>query len=189
MEVCSWPPKDLIIGDAAEGIKTRSSIRNICGNLAFISQIEPNFFFEAENDENWILAMQEELNQFERNQVWTLVPRPQNHSIIGTKWVFRNKHDESGIIIRNKARLVAQGYNQEEGIDFDETFAPVARLEAICMLLQFGCFEILNYIKWMLKVLFLMGIFQKKFMLNNLLVLKIMNFQIMFLNSQKLYMV
>ncbi|NBI56464.1 hypothetical protein EIZ48_29055, partial [Photobacterium alginatilyticum] len=85
--------------------------------------------------------MQDELNQFERSNVWTLVPRPHDKSIIGTKWVFRNKMDESGIVIRNKARLVAQGYNQEEGIDFDETYAPVARLEAIRILLAFASFK------------------------------------------------
>ena len=84
--------------------------------------------------------MQDELNQFERNKVWTLVEKPSNVSIIGTKWVYRNKLDENGIVIRNKARLVAKGYNQEEGIDFDETFAPVARLEAIRLLLVFACF-------------------------------------------------
>ena len=83
--------------------------------------------------------MQEELNQFERNNVWTLVSRPKNYSIIGTKWVFRNKLDEHSNVIRNKARLVAKRYNQEEGIDFDETFAPVARLEAIRLLLAYAC--------------------------------------------------
>ena len=79
--------------------------------------------------------MKEELNQFEKSKVWTLVPLPKGQSAIRTKWVFRNKLDESGKVIRNKARLVAQGYNQEEGIDYDETFASVARLEAIEMLL------------------------------------------------------
>jgi len=72
------------------------------------------------------MAMHEELNQFERNKVWTLIDRPTDHPIIGTKWVYRNKLDKQGNIIRNKARLVAKGYNQEEGIDFDETYAPVA---------------------------------------------------------------
>ena len=66
--------------------------------------------------------MQEELNQFERNEVWELVPRPNDQSVIGTKWVYKNKMDENGIIIRNKARLVVQGYNQQEGIDYEETF-------------------------------------------------------------------
>ena len=75
-----------------------------------------------------MIAMQEELNQFERSKVWELVPRPQNQSVIGTRWVFRNKMDENGIIIRNKVRLVAQGFNKEEVIDYEETFAPIARL-------------------------------------------------------------
>ena len=63
--------------------------------------------------------MQEELNQFERNEVWELVPRPNDQSVIGTKWVYRNKMDENDIIIRNKARLMVQGYNQQEGIDYE----------------------------------------------------------------------
>ena len=83
--------------------------------------------------------MQEELGQFERNKVCTLVPRPTNYLIIGTKWVFCNKMDELGNVVRNKARLVAQRYNQEEGIDFDETFTPIARIEAIRLLLAFVC--------------------------------------------------
>ena len=94
--------------------------------------------------------MQEELNQFERNEVWELVPRPNDQSVIGTKWVYRNKMDENGIIIRNKARLVAQGYNQQEGIDYEETFAPVARLEAIRMLLAFACHK--NFILYQMDV-------------------------------------
>ncbi|KAH9658168.1 hypothetical protein KPL70_023385 [Citrus sinensis] len=132
-------PKDVILGDLSRGVTTRSSLRNTCEHNAFISQIEPKSFADAENDESWIMTMQEELNQFERNNVWELVPKPERQSIIGTKWVFRNKMDESGVVVRNKARLVAQGYNQEEGIDFDETFAPVARLESIRMLLTFTC--------------------------------------------------
>ena len=82
--------------------------------------------------------MHEELHQFERNQVWHLVPRPSNGSVIGTRWVYRNKINEEGKIIRNKARLVAKGYNQEFGIDFEESFAPVARLEAIRILLSYA---------------------------------------------------
>ena len=134
-------PQELIIGDPSHGTRTRASLRNICNHLAFVSQIEPKTFLEAENDESWILAMQEELNQFERNQVWELVPRPKDQTIIGTKWVFRNKVDEHSTIVRNKARLVAKGYNQEEGIDYDEIYAPVARLESIRMLLAFACYK------------------------------------------------
>ncbi|KAH9657240.1 Integrase catalytic domain-containing protein [Citrus sinensis] len=132
-------PKDVILGDPSRGVTTRSSLRNTCEHTAFISQIEPKSFADAENDESWIMIMQEELNQFVRNNVWELVPNPEHQSIIGTKWVFRNKMDESGVVVRNKARLVAQGYNQEEGIDFDEIFAPVARVESIRMLLAYAC--------------------------------------------------
>ena len=112
-------PVEQILGEPSQGVSTRSSLRNICNHTAFLSQIEPKNIDESLLDESWILAMQEELNQFERNDVWTLVPRPKNHTIIGTKWVFRNKKDESGVITRNKARLVVQGFNQEEGIDYD----------------------------------------------------------------------
>jgi hypothetical protein len=83
--------------------------------------------------------MQEEINNFTRNEVWHLVPRP-NQNVVGTKWVFRNKQDEHGVVIRNKARLMAKGYSQVEGLDFDETYAPVARLESICILLSYATY-------------------------------------------------
>ena len=150
-------PTEQILGDPSQGVRTRSSMRNICNHLAFLSQIEPKCFQDAENDEFWMLAMQEELNQFERNEVWHLVPRPCDHHVIGTKWVFRNKMDESGTVIRNKARPVAQGYSQEEGIDFDETFAPVARLEAIRMLLAFSCLKNFKLYQMDVKSAFLNG--------------------------------
>ena len=132
-------PIDKIIGDISQGVSTRLNLKDACLNMAFVSQIEPTKVDEALGDDQWIIAMQEELNQFERNQVWELVPRPSGKHIIGTRWVFKNKLDENGLIVRNKARLVAQGYNQEEGIDFEETFAPVARLEAIRLLLAYAC--------------------------------------------------
>nr|AAS98452.2 putative polyprotein [Oryza sativa Japonica Group] len=98
---------------------------------------------EAPCDPDWMNAMHEELNNFARNKVWTLVERPRDHNVIGTKWVFRNKQDENGLVVRNKVRLVAQGFTQVEGLDFGETFAPVARLEDIRILLTFAsCFDI-----------------------------------------------
>jgi len=100
--------------------------------------IEPTIVDEALADDGWILAMQDELNQLKRNDVWDLVPKPEHKNIIGTKWVFRNKLNEQGEVIRNKARLVAQGYSQQEGIDYTETFAPVARLEAIRLFLSYA---------------------------------------------------
>ena len=100
--------------------------------------IEPTTVDEALSDDGWILVMEEELNQFQRNDVWDLVPKPPQKNIIGTKWVFKNKLNEQGEVTRNKARLVVQGYSQQEGIDYTETFAPVARLEAIRLLLTYA---------------------------------------------------
>ncbi|GJV12456.1 retrovirus-related pol polyprotein from transposon TNT 1-94 [Tanacetum coccineum] len=101
--------------------------------------IEPKNINEALKDESWVIVMQEELNQFITSDVWELVPNYKDMAITGTKWVFRNKLDENGVVSRNKARLVAQGYNQQEGIDYDETYAPVARLESIRILLAYAC--------------------------------------------------
>jgi hypothetical protein len=91
--------------------------------------------------------MQEKLNNFKRNEVWSLVERPKQN-IVGTKWVFYNEQDDHGVVTKNKAQLVAKGYSQVEGLDFDETFAPIARLESICILLTM----ILSFIKWISRV-------------------------------------
>ncbi|GJQ98203.1 retrovirus-related pol polyprotein from transposon TNT 1-94 [Tanacetum coccineum] len=131
-------PLENVIGNLNQRT-LRSQAQNQSNFFCFISTIEPKNVNEALGDESWIVAMQEELNQFIANDVWELVPQPRNMTIIGTKWVFRNKLDENGIVSRNKARLVAQGYNQQEGIDYDETYAPVARLESIRILLAYAC--------------------------------------------------
>nr|GEV60805.1 putative ribonuclease H-like domain-containing protein [Tanacetum cinerariifolium] len=101
---------------------------------------EPKRVHQALNDPSWIEAMQEELLQFKMQKVWVLVDLPHGKRAIGTKWVFRNKNDERGIMVRNKARLVAQGHTQEEGIDYEEVFAPVARIEAIRLFLAYAFF-------------------------------------------------
>ncbi|GJV86215.1 retrovirus-related pol polyprotein from transposon TNT 1-94 [Tanacetum coccineum] len=131
-------PLDQVIGNINQ-INLRSQAQDHSNFFCFISIIEPKNVNEALKDESWVVAMQEELNQFVANDVWDLVPLPMSQSVIGTKWVFRNKLDENGIVSRNKARLVAQGYNQQEGIDYDETYAPVARLESIRILLAIAC--------------------------------------------------
>ena len=105
--------------------------------IGLLSVIELATVDEALSDDGWILVMQEELNQFQRNDVCDLVPKPQQKNIIETKWVFRNKLNDQGEVTRNKARLVAQGYNQQEGIDYTETFSLVARLETIRLLLSY----------------------------------------------------
>ena len=130
-------PVDNILGSIRKGVTTRSHLANFCQYYSFVSSLEPLKVEQALGDPDWVMAMQEELNNFERNQVWKLVERP-NTNVIGTKWVFRNKQDENGVVTRNKARLVAQGFTQVEGLDFEETYAPVARLEAIRMLLAFA---------------------------------------------------
>jgi hypothetical protein len=99
--------------------------------------LEPLRVEDALGDADWVMAMQEELNNFTRNEVWSLVERPKQN-VIGTKWVLRNKQDEDGLVTKNKARLVAKGYTQVEGLDFGETYALVARLEAIRILLAFA---------------------------------------------------
>src|SRR6266540_6969436 len=95
-----------------------------CEFYSFFPSLDPLRVEQALEDPDWVIAMQEELNNFTRNEVWSLVERPEQN-VIGTKWVFRNKQDENGVVTRNKARLVAQGFTQIEGLDFGETYAPV----------------------------------------------------------------
>nr|GEY89119.1 hypothetical protein [Tanacetum cinerariifolium] len=111
-----------------------------CMFAYFLSQEEPKKVHHALKDPSWIKAMQEELLQFKIQKVWVLEDLPKGKRAIGSKWVFRNKKDKRGIVIRNKARLVAQGHTQEEGIDYDEVFAPVARIEAIRLFLAYASF-------------------------------------------------
>ncbi|KAL8095322.1 hypothetical protein AgCh_036693 [Apium graveolens] len=150
-------PPDNLLTDLDQGIFTRSRLHNLCAFCAFVAEFEPKNAQEAVADEHWSVAMQEELNQFERCDVWELVPPPQDAKIIGTRWVFKNKKDEDGNIIRNKARLVAQGYNQQEGIDYEETYAPVARLEAIRILMAFAAHKKFKLYQMDVKSAFLNG--------------------------------
>ncbi|GAU45715.1 hypothetical protein TSUD_400970 [Trifolium subterraneum] len=138
--IVGYHPPYQIIGNTEDGVRTRKALQDVENNLGLISQIEPRSINEAIIDESWIEAMKEELHQFEKNEVWNLVPFPKDHSIIGTRWVFRNKLDENGKVVRNKARLVAQGYNQQEGIDYEETFAPVASEFEMSMMGELGFF-------------------------------------------------
>ncbi|GKD06664.1 putative ribonuclease H-like domain-containing protein [Tanacetum coccineum] len=101
--------------------------------------------------------MQEELLQFKLQDVWTLIELPNGKRAIGTKWVFKNKKDERGIVIKNKARLVVQGYTQEEGIDYDEVVAPVIRIEAIMLFLAYASFKYFVVYQMSVKSAFLYG--------------------------------
>jgi hypothetical protein len=104
-----------ILVDIHKGVTTRSRVAHFCEHYSFVSSIEPYRVEDALRDSDLVLAMQEELNNFTRNEVWHLVPRP-NQNVVGTKWVFRNKHDDHGVVTRNKARPVAKGYSQVEGL-------------------------------------------------------------------------
>ena len=103
-------PLDTIIGDISRGVQTKSRLALFFEHFSFVSFIKPQKIDEALKDVDWVNAMHEKLNNFIRNQVWELVERPNGHNVIATKWVFRNKQDQDGIVGRNKARLIAQGY-------------------------------------------------------------------------------
>ncbi|GKC44397.1 putative reverse transcriptase, RNA-dependent DNA polymerase, partial [Tanacetum coccineum] len=133
-----------IIGDLHSAPQTRRMTKNPK------EHVEPKKVIQALTDPSWIEAMQDELLQFKLQKVWTLVDLPYGKRAIGTKWVYRNKKDERGIVVRNKARLVAQGYTQEEGIDYDEVFAPVARIEAIRLFLAYASF--MNFVVYQMDV-------------------------------------
>ncbi|KAJ9566643.1 hypothetical protein OSB04_002609 [Centaurea solstitialis] len=157
-------PASQVIGDVASPMITRKQSREAgyvnthSGMLScFLSQNEPKKVLDAMKDPSWIEAMQEELLQFVLQHVWDLVDLPKGHRVIGTKWIFRNKTDERGIVIKNKARLVALGYTQEEGIDYDEVFAPVARIEAIRLFLAFASYKGFKVYQMDVKSAFLYG--------------------------------
>ncbi|GJR09964.1 ribonuclease H-like domain-containing protein [Tanacetum coccineum] len=175
-------PQSQIIGKSTAGILTRRKLKEsasdqhqallsfiykqnrtnhkdqqTCLFACFLSQEEPKKVSQALADESWVEAMQEELLQFKLQDVWVLCDLPDGKRVIGTKWVFRNKRDERGTIIKNKARLVAQGYRQEEGVDYDEVFAPVARIEAIRLFLAFASFMGFTVYQMDVKSAFLYG--------------------------------
>ncbi|GJX58877.1 retrovirus-related pol polyprotein from transposon TNT 1-94 [Tanacetum coccineum] len=126
-------PLTQVRGNPSKPVQTRRQLATdpeMCMFALTVSIVEPKNIKEAMADSAWIEAMQEELHQFDRLQVWELVDKPFGKNVIKLKWLWKNKKDEDQTVIRNKARLVAKGYAQEEGIDFEESFAPVARLEA-----------------------------------------------------------
>nr|GEU78517.1 integrase, catalytic region, zinc finger, CCHC-type, peptidase aspartic, catalytic [Tanacetum cinerariifolium] len=134
------PSSTTVDQDAPSPISTRPQLHEqalFCYYDAFPTFVEPKTYKDAFTQSYWIEVMQEELNEFERLKVWELVPQPDKVMVITLKWIYKVKLDELGGILKNKARLVARGYRQEEGIDFEESFAPVTRLEAIRIFLAF----------------------------------------------------
>ncbi|GJZ11879.1 putative ribonuclease H-like domain-containing protein, partial [Tanacetum coccineum] len=131
--------KDHLVDQIIEDLNSAPQTRRMTKNLKKKHE-EPKKVIQALKDPSWIEAMQDELLQFKLQKVWTLVDLPNGKRAIGTKWVYRNKKVERGIVIKSKARLVSQGYIQEEGIDYDEVFAHVARIEAIRLFLALCLF-------------------------------------------------
>ncbi|GJU61374.1 putative ribonuclease H-like domain-containing protein [Tanacetum coccineum] len=178
--------KGQIIGDLKSAVQTRGKIQKAssvqqalvsyfsnqnrtnhkdyqnCLLACFLSQEEPKTISQALKDESWVEAMQEELLQVKLQKVWILVDLPFGKKEIGTKWVFRNKRDERSIVVKNKARLVAQGFRQEEGINYDEFFAPVAGIEAIKLFLAFASFMRFPIYQMDVKSAFLYGTIEEE---------------------------
>jgi hypothetical protein len=119
--------------------------------------LEPKNFNEPNKDDHWVKAMNDELEQIEKNNTWEMIHRPKGKNVIGSKWIFMNKLNEQGQVVRNKERLVCKGYSQIEGLDFDETFAPVAGLEAIIMFLSYACHKRFKVYQMDVKSTFLYG--------------------------------
>nr|GEW47361.1 copia protein [Tanacetum cinerariifolium] len=157
-------PKSMIIVDPTSAVQMRSKVKQTttgdsafisyvfdqqrdnhtdfhhCLFACFLSQVEPRSVAQALEDPSWVDAMQKEMKQFKFQNVWVLVDFSEGKYAIRTKWILKNKRDARGVVVRNKAKLVAQGHRQEEGIDYDEVFAPIARIEAIRLFLSFASY-------------------------------------------------
>ncbi|GJV08517.1 retrovirus-related pol polyprotein from transposon TNT 1-94 [Tanacetum coccineum] len=153
-------PLTQVRGNPSKPVQTRRQLATdpeMCMFALTVSIVEPKNIKEAMADSAWIEAMQEELHQFDRLQVWELVDKPFGKNVIKLKWLWKNKKDEDQTVIRNKARLVAKGYAQEEGIDFDESFAPVARLEAVRIFVAYAAHKSFPIYQMDVKTAFLNG--------------------------------
>ncbi|GJZ39924.1 retrovirus-related pol polyprotein from transposon TNT 1-94 [Tanacetum coccineum] len=154
-----------VIGDPSRSVSTRKQLHNDamwCYFNAFLTSVEPKNFKQAMTEPLWIDAMQEEIHKFERLEVWEMVPCPDNVFLIKLKWIYKVKTDEYGGVLKNKARLVAQGFRQEEGIDFKESFAPVARIKAIRIFVAYVAHKNMLIYQMDVKTAFLNGEIKEK---------------------------
>nr|GFA98755.1 retrovirus-related Pol polyprotein from transposon TNT 1-94 [Tanacetum cinerariifolium] len=153
-------PLEQVIRNPSQSIRTRRQLESdaeICMFALTVSRTEPKNIKEAMADSAWIESMQEELYQFDRLDVWELVDRPLWTNVINLKWLWKNKRDEENTVIRNKSRLVAKGYAQKEGVDFEESFAPVARLEAVRWFITYAAHKSFTIYQMDVKTAFLYG--------------------------------
>ncbi|GJX04026.1 retrovirus-related pol polyprotein from transposon TNT 1-94 [Tanacetum coccineum] len=153
-------PLEQVIGNPSQSVRTRRQLETdgeMCMFALTVSRTEPKNIKEAMADSAWIESMQEELHQFDRLDVWELVDRPLCKNVINLKWLWKNKRDEENTVIRNKSCLVAKGYAQKEGIDFEESFAPAARLEAIRLFIAYDVHKSFTVYQMDVKTAFLYG--------------------------------
>ncbi|GKA62564.1 retrovirus-related pol polyprotein from transposon TNT 1-94, partial [Tanacetum coccineum] len=153
-------PLEQVIGNPSQSIRTRRKLETdgkMCMFALTMSRTEPKNIKEAMADSAWIEAMQEELHQFDQLDAWELVDRPLSKNVINMNWIWKNKHDEENTVIRNKARLVAKGYAPNEGIDFEESFTPVAWLEAVRLFVAYVAYKSFPVYQMDVKTSFLYG--------------------------------
>nr|GFC68002.1 Gag-Pol polyprotein [Tanacetum cinerariifolium] len=155
-----YHPLEQVIGNPLQSIRTRRQLESdaeMCMSALTVSRTEPKNIKEAMTDSAWIESMQEELHQFNRLDVQELVDRPLCTNVINLKWLWKNKCDEENTVIRNKSLLVAKGYAQKEGVDFEESFAPVARLEAVRLFIVYATHKSFTIYQMDVKTVFLYG--------------------------------
>nr|GEY66168.1 hypothetical protein [Tanacetum cinerariifolium] len=153
-------PLEQVIENPSQSVRTRCQLKSdgeMCMFALTVSRTEPKNIKEAMANSAWIELMHEELYQFDRLDVWELVDRPLCKNVINMKWLWKNKRDEENTVIRNKSRLVAKGYAQKEGVDFEESFAPVAQLEAVRLFIAYTAHKSFTVYQMDVKTAFLYG--------------------------------
>nr|GFB42607.1 Gag-Pol polyprotein [Tanacetum cinerariifolium] len=153
-------PLEQVIENPSQSVRTRRQLESdaeMCIFALTVSRTEPKNIKEAMADSAWIESMQEELYQFDRLDVWELVDRPLCINVINLNWLWKNKSDEENTVIRNKSRLVAKGYAQKEGVNFEESFAPVARLETVRLFITYAAHKSVTLYQMDVKTAFLYG--------------------------------
>nr|GEU97415.1 retrotransposon protein, putative, unclassified [Tanacetum cinerariifolium] len=153
-------PLEQVIRNPSQSVRTRRQLESdgeMCMFALTMSRTEPKNIKEAMVDSAWIESMQEELHQFDRLEVWELVDRPLCKNIINMKWLWKNKHDKENTVIRNKSRPMDKGYAQTKGVDFEESFTPVARLETVRLFIAYAAHKSFTVYQMDVKTAFLYG--------------------------------
>nr|GFA61293.1 retrovirus-related Pol polyprotein from transposon TNT 1-94 [Tanacetum cinerariifolium] len=164
-------PLEQVIGNPSQSIRTRCQLESdgkMCMFTLTLSRTKLKNIKEAMADSAWIESMQEELHQFDRLDVWELVDIPLCKNVINMKWLWKNKRDEENTVIQNKSRLVAKGYAQKEGVYFEESFAPVARLEAVRLFIAYVAHKSFIVYQMDVKTAFLYGPLKEEVYVNQL---------------------